>query len=137
VTNTSLARSYLVKARARLKILPVLMDEQAWSDVIREAQEIVELALKGMLREIGVDPPHWHDVGGLLLEHRGRFTSEVGADLDRLAASSLWLRKEREFAFYGEIDLIPTERYAEADASRARVEAEFTVRVAAKVIALP
>jgi HEPN domain-containing protein len=136
VTNSSLARAYLIKARARLKILPVLMDERAWSDVIREAQEVVELALKGMLREIGVDPPHWHDVGGLLLEHRNRFTPEVGAKLDRLAASSLWLRKEREFAFYGEIDLIPTERYAEADASRARTEAEFAVQVAAQVIAL-
>jgi hypothetical protein len=37
VTNDSLARSYLIKARARLKTLPVLAAEQAWSDVIREA----------------------------------------------------------------------------------------------------
>jgi HEPN domain-containing protein len=135
VTNTSLAQSYLVKARARLKILPVLMAERAWSDVIREAQEIVELALKGMLREVGVDPPHWHDVGGLLQEHRVRFAPEVAADIDRLALTSGWLRKEREFAFYGEIDLIPTERYLEADAVRARDEAEVAVHVAAKVIA--
>jgi hypothetical protein len=136
VTNTSLAQSYLIKSRARLKILPVLMAERAWSDVIREAQEIVELALKGMLREVGVDPPHWHDVGGLLQEHRVRFAS-VDADIDRLAATSAWLRKEREFAFYGEIDLIPTERYTEADATRARAEAEVVVRIAGQVIALP
>jgi HEPN domain-containing protein len=82
VTNTSLARSYLVKSRARLKILPVLMAERAWSDVVREAQEIVELALKGMLRQAGVEPPHWHDVGGLVVEHRERFAglSSDGAD---------------------------------------------------------
>lgn len=135
MTNTSLAQSYLVKARARLKILPVLMQEQAWSDVIREAQEIVELALKGMLRQVGVDPPHWHDVGGLLQEHRSRFEADVAGAIDRLAATSAWLRKEREFAFYGEIDLIPTERYTEPDAVRARDEAEIAVQVAATVIA--
>jgi HEPN domain-containing protein len=90
-----------------------------------------------MLREVGVDPPHWHDVGGLLQEHRARFAADVGAEIDRLAAISAWLRKEREFAFYGEIDLIPTERYTEADAARARDEAGIAVGVAATVIALP
>jgi HEPN domain-containing protein len=134
VTNTSLAQSYLIKARARLKILPVLVEERAWSDVIREAQEIVELALKGMLRAVGVDPPHWHDVGGMLQEHRERFAS-VDEFIDRLAATSAWLRKEREFAFYGEIDLIPTERYTEADASKASGEAEVVVAIAGRVIA--
>jgi HEPN domain-containing protein len=133
VTNTSLAESYLIKARARLKILPILMTEQAWSDVIREAQEIVELALKGMLRHVGIEPPHWHDVGGLLLDHRERFAG-IDAELDRLAATSAWLRKEREFAFYGDIDLIPTDRYHEADATRARDEAAFVVAAAARTI---
>lgn len=68
MTNVSLAQSYLVKARKRLKILAALMDESAYSDVVREAQEIVELALKGMLRQVGVEPPKWHDVGQILKE---------------------------------------------------------------------
>lgn len=134
MTNTSLAQSYLIKARARLKTLPVLAAEQAWSDVIREAQEIVELGLKAMLRHVGVEPPHWHDVGGLLLEHRARFQPSVDADLERLAVTSAWLRKEREFAFYGDIDLIPTDQYREPEAIRARDEATFVVAVAARVI---
>lgn len=133
MTSLSLAQSYLIKARARLKILPVLMVEQAWSDVVREAQEIVELAQKAMLRHVGVEPPHWHDVGGLLLEHRSRFAT-VDADLERLAVTSAWLRKEREFAFYGDIDLIPTDRYHRADAVRACDEAQFVVAVAARAI---
>jgi hypothetical protein len=49
LTNITLAQSYLTKARKRIKILPVLLEESAYSDVIREAQEIVELALKGVL----------------------------------------------------------------------------------------
>jgi hypothetical protein len=35
VTNVSLAQSYLLKARSRLKILQVLLDEGAYSDVVR------------------------------------------------------------------------------------------------------
>lgn len=66
MNTTTLAQSYLLKATKRLKILPVLFLEGAYSDVIREAQEIVELALKGALRQIGVDPPKQHDVGYLL-----------------------------------------------------------------------
>lgn len=57
MTNISLAQSYLLKAGKRLKILAVLLDDQAYSDVIREAQEIVELSLKGMLRQVGIEPP--------------------------------------------------------------------------------
>jgi HEPN domain-containing protein len=42
------------------------LGEDDYSDVVREAQEIVELALKGMLRQIGIEPPKWHDVGQLI-----------------------------------------------------------------------
>lgn len=137
MTNTSLAQSYLVKAEKRLKILPVLLGEAAYSDVVREAQEIVELALKGMLRQVGIEPPKWHDVGGLLLEYRDRFPGGVHPDLERLAEISAWLRKEREFSFYGDIDFIPTEEYAETDALRAAEDARFVVSVAESVIPPP
>src|SRR5207249_3245776 len=73
VTSQSQAQSYLRKARGRLKALAVLRDEGDHSDVVREAQELVELALKGMLRAVGVEPPKFHDVGRLLVEHRGKF----------------------------------------------------------------
>jgi HEPN domain-containing protein len=100
VTNVSLAQSYLLKARSRLKILSVLLDEGAYSDVVREAQEIVELALKGMLRQVGVEPPKWHDVGGFLLEFADRFPAFERGRLERLAEISTRLRKEREFSLW-------------------------------------
>ncbi len=56
----------MIKALKRLKILDVLPQEEAYSDIVREAQEIVELALKGMLRHIVIEPPKWHDVGKIL-----------------------------------------------------------------------
>lgn len=134
MTNTSLATSYLFKARSRLKALRVLLDEGAFSDVVREAQEVVELSLKGMLRQAGIEPPKWHDVGGFLLQFRDRFTALEPDHLERLAAISARLRKEREFSFYGDIDFIPTEQYSRHDGERALEEAESTVAAAAQVI---
>lgn len=133
----TLAQSYLFKATKRLKILAVLLDEEAYSDVVREAQEIVELSLKGMLRSVGIEPPKWHDVGPMLETHADRFLPEVASDVPRLAVISAWLRKEREFAFYGDEDFIPTSQYAKADAQRAIEDAEFTVSIARRVISLP
>lgn len=40
MNNLTLAQSYLLKAKARLKTLNVLYEEGAFSDVVREAQEI-------------------------------------------------------------------------------------------------
>lgn len=128
--NLSLAKSYLNKTQKRLKILEMLLEENDYSDVVREAQEVVELALKGMLRQIGIEPPKWHDVGQLILEYRTRFPDEVASQAERLAEISAWLRKEREFAFYGDIDFIPTERYSKDDAQRAIDDAKFTIQMA-------
>lgn len=134
MTNTSLAQSYLVKARVRLRILPVLAEADAWSDVVRESQEIVELAMKAMLRHVGVEPPKWHDVGSILQQHRGRLPAPAAARVDELARISARLRKEREFSFYGDIDFIPTEQYTADDARLAMQEARTTVDVAEQVI---
>ena len=136
MTNVSLAKSYLIKAQKRLRVLPALLAEDAYSDVIREAQEIVELALKGMLRHVGVEPPRWHDVGTLLQEYRLRFPPEVARHVDDLARISGWLRKEREFSFYGDIDFIRTERYSRQDADRALEDARVAVAAAESLIVL-
>ncbi len=134
MTNRDLARSYLIKATKRIKILHYLKDDQAFSDVIREAQEVVELSLKGMLREIGIEPPKWHDVGPLILEFKEKFPDEVLKSAEKLASISKWLRKEREFAFYGEVDFIPTEEYDQNDAELASRDAELVVKIAGLVI---
>jgi HEPN domain-containing protein len=60
-------------------------EREDYSDVVREAQEAVELATKAMLRKVGIDPPKWHDVGGIIVEHRDRFPATLQSDLERLA----------------------------------------------------
>jgi HEPN domain-containing protein len=134
MTNVSLAQSLIKKATDRLDILELLMKKGAYSDVVREAQEIVELALKGMLRAVGIEPPKYHDVGSLLLEHKGKYSRDVAAHLEKIADISKRLRKERELAFYGDIDFIPTEEYKREDGQEARENAEFVVSIAQKWI---
>jgi len=130
VTSDLLAKSYIERARKRLRALDALFEEEAYPDVIRESQEVVELALKGMLRHVGIDPPHWHDVGKLLLDHADRFPEVVRKALPVIAATSKSLRKEREMSFYGDIDFIPEEEYSREQAAQARADARHAVEVA-------
>lgn len=102
--------------------------------MVREAQELVELALKAMLREVGVDPPKWHDVGPVLLQQARLFPIETRSQLTELARISKWLRKEREFSFYGDVDFIPTEQYSRDDGARAINDAAFVLREAKRMI---
>jgi hypothetical protein len=58
----------------------------------------------------------------------------VEAEIDALARISAWLRKEREFSFYGDIDFIPTEQYGIAEADRAISDARRVVSTAERAI---
>jgi len=133
MTNRSLATSYLLKARKRLLVLELLLREKAYSDVVREAQELVELALKALLRHAAIEPPKWHDVSGPVREFHARFPSITDDELERLVAASSWLRKEREASLYGDIDFIPTEQYGIPDAQRAMDDARFVLDVVTRV----
>lgn len=98
--------------------------------MVREAQEIVELALKGILRQIGIEPPKVHDVGDLIVEYRHMLPSDVRDKAELLSEISRWLRKEREFAFYGEVDFVPSLEYSLEDAEKAILDANTVVRAA-------
>jgi HEPN domain-containing protein len=95
--------------------------------VVREAQEIVELALRGLLRASGVEPPRIHDVADVLLAEQARLPAPLHNDLTRLADASRGLRRDRELAFYGAEDLTPSAFYRKADAVSARDAARLVV----------
>lgn len=126
--NRELARDYLRRARIRLQALGVLFDAESWADVVRESQEIVELALKGLLRSCGVEPPRIHDVSAILLAERHRLPLDLRCEADWLAEASRTLRRDRELAFYGAEDLTPTDFYSQADASAAQESARRVVK---------
>lgn len=114
-----LAQTYFRKSHARRKALVVLYDEQSYADVVRESQEICELALKGVLRVLGIDPPKFHDVGKILVENRPLLPEDMRSEVERVARFSFELRRDRELAFYGAIDVDPWEDYTRADADQA------------------
>jgi HEPN domain-containing protein len=88
VTYSELARSYIEKASKRRRVLEVLLEQDAYSNVVREAQELVELALKALVREVGMEPPKWHDVGPVLMEQSALFPDSLCARLPDLAKTS-------------------------------------------------
>ncbi|MGH7573851.1 MAG: HEPN domain-containing protein [Longimicrobiales bacterium] len=124
-----LARDYIRRAEIRLGALEVLFDGESWADVVRESQEIVELALKALLRTIGIDPPRIHDVSGVLLAERARIPASLEPEVEALAEASRDLRRDRELAFYGAEDLTPSEFYSRKDAERAQASARHTVEL--------
>jgi HEPN domain-containing protein len=135
--NLSLAEDYVRRARKRLAALDALYGEQAWADVVREAQELVELALKAVVRQCRVETPGLHDVSDVLSELRPTLSKALTADLERLCEISRRLRRDRELAFYGSEDLTPSDFYREKDAREARDDARWVVETVEREFGAP
>ncbi len=125
--NQNLAKDYIRRARIRLGAVQYLYDNASYADVVREAQEAVELALKALLRTFGIEPPRIHDVSALLTQEKQRFPPPVQDVLAELTRVSREMRRDRELAFYGSEDLTPSDFYTEADAAKALRDARMVV----------
>lgn len=133
--NDQLAQDYFSRCQKRLKALDTLYTEAAWADVVREAQEIVELGLKALLRSMRVEVPRIHDVSQVLKEKIKTIPTLVKPHVEELCRISHKMRRDRELAFYGSEDLTPSSFYTEDDAKVARQEAGFVVQKLAPVFA--
>lgn len=131
MTNTRLAADYLTRARKRLKAVAVLLQEEAFADVVRESQELVELCLKALLRSFGLPVPFSHDLSEALAEHGSRLPEEARRHVPRWSEISRELRKDRELSFYGSEDVTPSAFYTRTDAERAMAMAEEAVATVA------
>jgi len=132
--NRDLAEDYVRRAALRLKAIDVLYSAAGWADVVRESQEVVELALKGLLRACGIEPPRIHDVSEILIAEKDRLPEGVRTELEGLTRISKELRRDRELAFYGAEDLTPSSFYSQTDADQARDGARWTVQVVTPVV---
>lgn len=90
------------RAKLRRRALDTLLGGDAFADVVREAQEIVELILKGAMRTVGVDPPKRHDIQASVLQELDRFPPEWQEKMPILAEAVAELAAERSQAFYGD-----------------------------------
>jgi HEPN domain-containing protein len=130
--NLDLAKDYLLRANGRLKAVDTLLAERMWADVVRECQEIVELALKGLVRHHDIEVPRVHDVSEVLEANSARFPRLVRETLDELMEASQELRRDRELAFYGSEDITPHSFYKEKHARIARQRAGRVVSICRK-----
>lgn len=135
--NLDLAGDYVGRAAVRLLALDVLYEAASWADVVRESQEAVELALKGLLRSCGIDPPRLHDVSDVLVAERERLPEALRGELETLTTISRELRRDLELAFYGAEDLTPSGFYSQKDAARARDGARRVVELVRPEVARP
>jgi HEPN domain-containing protein len=51
--KSALIKDYLFRAEKRIKMLEFLKQEKDYADVVREAQEVVELLLKALILAVG------------------------------------------------------------------------------------
>jgi HEPN domain-containing protein len=63
MTNREQVHFALERARVILEEARSLQAKGVWNLVVRRAQEVVELALKGALQWAGLEVPRLHDVG--------------------------------------------------------------------------
>ena len=115
----ALAKSYFTKFKVRVEVLPEYQKRQAYSDVIRESQEALELFIKALLRHMGHEPSHSHDPGRELLTLKDRVPPHFSPLVDDLAKWSKALRKDRELSYYGAADFVPTDNYTETESADA------------------
>lgn len=87
MTSESLAVSYLKKATTRLKVLAFLLEEGSYSDVVRKAQELVELALKGMCGRSGLSRRRSMTLESFCWSIKAGFLATFGSDCPTLRAS--------------------------------------------------
>jgi HEPN domain-containing protein len=126
-----MARSYLRQAEERIKHAEEALKTGNYAYTIRQSQESVELALKGALRLLAIEPPKWHDVGPVLKRHRELFPQWFRDRIDDVASISRKLRREREPSMYGD-----EETGTPPDQLYSLLDAEESVRYAREVLDL-
>lgn len=131
--SKTLHEDYIQRAENRLAAVDVLSKKQSWADVVRESQELVELALKALLRKSGIEVPRIHDVGDIL-ESQAHLIKVSKGDIEKMAEISRQLRRDRELAFYGSEDLTPSQFYKKKHADEAQRSAQWIVKEVKKVV---
>lgn len=137
MNTKKMAESNLNEAEVRLNAAKRALEEKHYAFTIRQSQECVELALKGALRYVCVEPPKWHDVGIVLRREKEKFPTQFKEHINRLVSISRKLRREREPSVYGDEELgIPAEElYTETDAEESLKDAQLVFDLCKKLSA--
>jgi HEPN domain-containing protein len=104
VTNAERADRLFAEADLVAAEMRRAIEAGGWNLAARRAQEVLELVIKGLLNEMGLEYPRTHDPAPLLVSAiRARAVEVEATFLEWLAALSAELEKIRGPAFYQEI----------------------------------
>jgi HEPN domain-containing protein len=137
MTSSRMGQQYVEEARGRVALVRLALEKGLWAATVREAQECVELFLKGALRLMAVEPTRTHDVAEVLRREVGRFPEWFRADVEHLATISTEMAGDRGIAFYGDErqELGPQELFDEKDGRRAVRNLEFVAGLCERLLA--
>jgi HEPN domain-containing protein len=106
VTNHERADHLLAEAAQVADQMRGALQQRWWNLAVRRAQEVIELVVKGLLNEMGVEYPRTHDAAPVLVETIQR--RKMAADssfLEWLRGLSRRMAEVRGPAFYHEIEV--------------------------------
>jgi len=101
VNNFQVGKKLLGEAEEYYEEMLRAYERGSWNVVVRKAQEVVELSLKGLLKIMGVEYPKEHDVGDVFAQACGEKRIGIKTEtLEQVRRISAELARERAPAFY-------------------------------------
>ncbi len=131
--NNSAGRSYVEDAKIILEEAEESFNKGYNHRAIRKCQESVELALKGILRVVGIEYPKSHRIGVVLKDSALKEKLEEGT-LEKIITIADRLADEREIAFYGLDTSSAKDMFDEDDASEAIADAHYIMKIIDKLL---
>lgn len=136
MTSARMGRLYIEEAASRVELVRLAAERERWATVVREAQESVELFLKGALRLAAVEPSRTHDVAEVLRREVARFPSWFRTEVERLANISTEMAGDRGIAFYGDErqELASSDLFDRSDAERAAANLKYVAGLCQRLL---
>ena len=131
--NNIAGRSYVEDAKIILEEAEESFNKGYNHRAIRKCQESVELALKGILRVVGIEYPKSHRIGVVLKDSALKEKLEEGT-LEKIITIANRLADEREIAFYGLDTSSAKDMFDEDDASEAIADAHYIMKIIDKLL---
>lgn len=134
--NKKLAENYLSDAASILDEARSAEEKGLHHRAIRRSQESFELALKSILRAVGIEYPKEHDVSDALRDSSGKLPNWLRSKLPYLEEGGAWLWERRGAAMYGdEIAGKPASQlFTESDSQKALEYAQEGVSTAKRLL---
>lgn len=120
MTNAERSKYYFSSAEKEYDAMQKEWESGDWNRVIRKAQEVIEMSLKGVLKYMNIEFPKEHDIGEyfekILIKRKIDYDKEI---MSKIVLASKELTAKRAPAYYGD------EFYSEEEAKAARESAEI------------